>query len=264
VFGHRPRPSDLCRRGVCEAWRVRQIGTMTLLMPAERTPRPDAWTEPARAALEVSWREHAQPGRAGGAHLFASRRLDALWRAPWWWPYAFALPLAVGALVMSLADAIDVLALARRLGWALSGTLGWTLFEHCLHRFVFHAPGQSEVARAILLIVHGHHHVWPHDRGRLTATPWQAGLTIAPVYGMASALLPASDALALTSGFALAYVAYEAMHFIAHHGRPRSRLLRAIRAHHLRHHHEDPTSRWGISSPLWDHVLRTLPRAPRA
>jgi dihydroceramide fatty acyl 2-hydroxylase len=222
-------------------------------------PRADAWTEEARAALEVSWREHGQPGREGVAHLFASPLVDSMWRAPWWWPYALALPLALAALALSLVMANDTSAFVQRVGWMLAGALGWTLFEHCLHRYVFHARGQSEVARAILLIVHGHHHVWPKDRGRLTATPWQAGLTIAPVYGVMGALLPALDALALTSGFTLAYVAYEAMHFVAHHGRPRSRLLRAIRAHHLRHHHEDPTSRWGISSPLWDHVLRTLP-----
>jgi len=227
-------------------------------------PRADAWTEEARAALEVSWREHAQPGRDGVARLFAWPLVDSFWRAPWWWPYALALPLSLAALAVSLVSANDAFALVLRLGWMLAGALGWTLFEHCLHRFVFHARGESGVARAILLIVHGHHHVWPRDRGRLTATPWQAGLTIAPAYGAMAALLPGFDALALTSGFTLAYVAYEAMHFVAHHGRPRSRVLRAIRAHHLRHHHEDPTSRWGISSPLWDLVFRTLPRSGEA
>ncbi len=227
-------------------------------------PGTHAWTEEARVALEVRWREGPLPGREGEARLFASPRLDALWRAPWWWPYALALPLALGALAVSLADSPDASTLVQRLGWATAGVLAWTLFEHCLHRFVFHARGESAVTRAILLIVHGHHHVWPKDRGRLTATPWQAGLTIAPVYGVAAALLSQGDALALTAGFTLAYVGYEAMHFVAHHGKPRSRLLRAIRAHHLRHHHEDPTSRWGISSPLWDHVLGTLPREKSA
>jgi dihydroceramide fatty acyl 2-hydroxylase len=216
------------------------------------------FTDEARAALDAPWREEGLPGRDDDARLFASRALDAIWRAPFWWPYAVALPAGLGLGVASVcAEGGSVLA---RLGWSALGLLVWTLFEHALHRFVFHAPLRSEAARAVLLIVHGHHHVWPRDRGRLTATPWQAGLTWLLAYGGFRAVLAPGDALAATAGLGLGYVAYEAMHFVAHHGRPRARWLRAIRAHHLRHHHEDPTSRWGISSPLWDVILGTRPR----
>jgi dihydroceramide fatty acyl 2-hydroxylase len=226
------------------------------------TERAHPFTDEARAALELSWRDVGLPGRDGDARLFTSRAVDAIWRAPFWWPYAIALPAALGLGVASLGA--DGGSAPSRLAWAASGVIAWTLFEHVLHRFVFHAPLRSEAGRAILLIVHGHHHVWPRDRSRLTATPWQAGLTWLLAYGAFAALLGAGDALAATAGFGLGYVAYEAMHFVAHHGKPRARWLRTIRAHHLRHHHEDPTSRWGISSPLWDVVLRTRARARAA
>lgn len=220
------------------------------------TERAHPFTDEARDALALRWREEGQPGRDGDARLFASRAVDAIWRAPFWWPYVLALPAALALAVASMRTG----ATPATLGWAAFGAIAWTLFEHALHRFVFHAPFRSEAARAVLLIVHGHHHVWPRDRSRLTATPWQAALTWLLALGGFRTLLETADALAATAGFGLGYVAYEAMHFVAHHGKPRARWLRAIRAHHLRHHHEDPTSRWGISSPLWDVVFRTRPR----
>ncbi|GAB4110371.1 MAG: hypothetical protein OHK0013_46190 [Sandaracinaceae bacterium] len=224
--------------------------------------RTHPFTGEAREALALPWREKGLPGREGDARLFASRAIDAIWRAPSWWPYVVALPAAVALGIASELVEGSGSTLAR-LGLALGGALGWTLFEHALHRFVFHAPLRSEAGRAVLLIVHGHHHVWPRDRSRLTATPWQAALTWLLAYGAFRALLAPPHALAATAGFGLGYVAYEAMHFLAHHGRPRARWLRAIRAHHLRHHHVDPTSRWGISSPLWDVILGTRPRDRR-
>jgi sterol desaturase/sphingolipid hydroxylase (fatty acid hydroxylase superfamily) len=57
------------------------------------------------------------------------------------------------------------------------------------------------------------------------------------------------------AGAVLAYVAYEAVHYVVHFGQPRSSLLRALRRHHLAHHHVDARSRWGIGSPLWDVLL---------
>jgi sterol desaturase/sphingolipid hydroxylase (fatty acid hydroxylase superfamily) len=42
-----------------------------------------------------------------------------------------------------------------------------------------------------------------------------------------------------------------------HHGRVRGGWIGALRRHHMKHHHESPRSRWGIGSPLWDHVFET-------
>lgn len=54
------------------------------------------------------------------------------------------------------------------------------------------------------------------------------------------------------------YLAYEALHHRAHHERaPKSRVLRALVRHHLRHHYLAPDACWGISSPLWDWIFRT-------
>jgi sterol desaturase/sphingolipid hydroxylase (fatty acid hydroxylase superfamily) len=32
-----------------------------------------------------------------------------------------------------------------------------------------------------------------------------------------------------------------------------------LRSYHLRHHYEDEQTAYGVSTPLWDYVLRTIP-----
>ena len=137
------------------------------------------------------------------------------------------------------------------------GALGWTLLEYVMHRFLFHWPTRGDVGRVVTFVVHGHHHVTPREPSRLAATPVQFGSMIAAAYGLwVLALGPSTGALA-TAGTIAGYLAYEAIHHLAHHGRPRSRLARALVRHHLAHHYETPDRRWGISSPLWDWVFGT-------
>lgn len=217
------------------------------------------FTDESREAAQRDWRKVAQAPRdappVSGAHvqLFRLGWVDAIFRAPWWWPYVTLLPLTLGMLAMSARDALSE-------PWALLhvllGAFVWTLFEYLLHRFIFHMKGESEALKDVLLLLHGHHHIWPRERSRLTATPWQAALTLLLGWGLGQAL-SGTHAMLFLCGFSLAYVAYEAMHFYAHHGKPRGGFLRAFRAHHLRHHHESPSQKFGIGSPLWDWIFRS-------
>ena len=220
-----------------------------------------AWTEEVEEAVKRDWRSVPQAPRdapqTAKAHvqLFRLGWADAIFRAPWWWPYVSLLPMTLAVLGMSSLEAF-----AAGDGWALLhvlfGVLAWTLFEYLLHRFIFHMKGESEALKNALFLLHGHHHIWPRERSRLTATPWQAGLTLLLGWGLGQAC-SGPHAVFFLGGFSLAYVAYEAMHFYAHHGKPRGGLLRAFRAHHLRHHHEAPTQKFGIGSPLWDWIFRS-------
>ena len=220
-----------------------------------------AWTDEVAEAAKRDWRRIPQAPRdappTSGAHvqLFRLGWADAIFRAPWWWPYVSLLPIMLRLLVWASLQA-SLAGAAWALLYVPLGALAWTLFEYLLHRFIFHMKGESEALKNALFLLHGHHHVWPRERSRLTATPWQAGLTLLLGWGLGQACSGAY-ALLFLCGFALAYVAYEAMHFYAHHGKPRGRLLRAFRAHHLRHHHETPTGKYGIGSPLWDWIFRT-------
>lgn len=211
-------------------------------------------TEEALDAAASPWDREGGQSRRGRAALYRSRVLDAIFTiAPPWLPYVVMGPIVIAMLT----DGVLALEPGPLALCVLGGALTWSLVEYAMHRFLFHAPARSEAARVVLLLVHGHHHVWPDDPRRVAATPLQFGSLALLLFGAFSLALPAMQAHAAFGGAMLAYLAYEAVHFYAHHGRARDGVLGALRRYHMRHHHEDPRSRWGIGSPLWDLVLRT-------
>ena len=54
------------------------------------------------------------------------------------------------------------------------------------------------------------------------------------------------------------------MHYYLHHFVPKSDLGKRLREQHMRHHFQDHRFGYGVSSPLWDVVFRTLPRTRRS
>ena len=54
------------------------------------------------------------------------------------------------------------------------------------------------------------------------------------------------------------------MHYYLHHFVPKSDLGKRLREQHMRHHFQDHRFGYGVSSPLWDAVFRTLPRTRRS
>ena len=49
-----------------------------------------------------------------------------------------------------------------------------------------------------------------------------------------------------------------------HHHVPKTKLGKRLREQHMRHHFQDHRYGYGVSSPLWDVVFRTLPQKPAA
>lgn len=210
-------------------------------------------TPEARAAA-LSWRMPGFTPQQGEVALFRNRALDLLTRSHPAHPYAVVLPIALGCLGRALALGLPA---ARVAVLAACGWLVWSFLEYAMHRWLFHAEVRSETARIAVLLAHGHHHVWPRDRRRIAATPIQLGSCALLLSGLFDLALDGPSSWAALGGALFGYVAYEAVHWTAHHSRPRSRLLRTLRAHHLRHHHLSPHARWGIGSPLWDWVFRS-------
>lgn len=213
------------------------------------------------AARNEPWRPRPGAGRARPLRFFRRAALEPLGRTHPALPFALLGPVA-GWLVdrsAALADAPGAPSLPARLGLFLAGVLGWTLVEYVMHRFWFHLTPRADWARVAMLFVHGHHHLVPDDPHRLVATPWQIGSLLLLVGGIVGAALPWLVFLPVAAGFVVGYLAYEALHYRAHHARPRTRLGRALQRHHLLHHAGVAEGRWGISTPLWDWVFRTLP-----
>lgn len=129
------------------------------------------------------------------------------------------------------------------LSWCLLGALLWSLLEYGLHRFSFH----RQLRRA-----HWTHHAAPRDY--IGVSGWWVSLLLAALLGLALA----TDLAALFAGFALAYQAYLLAHYLMH--RPESRwhpLVRGLARNHDLHHRHGVEKNFGVTSPLWDHLLGT-------
>jgi sterol desaturase/sphingolipid hydroxylase (fatty acid hydroxylase superfamily) len=151
-------------------------------------------------------------------------------------------------------------------GMALIGVLAWTLLEYVLHRWVFHFPfsGESETQRDVGYLIHGVHHDYPWDRDRLVMPPLLSiplALLLGEIFWH---LLGAHAFFPFFAGLVAGYVWYDLSHYAIHHRKPRTALGRYVRQHHLVHHFGPPGQGYGVTSPLWDLVLGTMPRSRRA
>jgi sterol desaturase/sphingolipid hydroxylase (fatty acid hydroxylase superfamily) len=139
------------------------------------------------------------------------------------------------------------------------GILAWTLTEYGLHRWVFHWTEDTPAGRRIHFLLHGVHHDFPSDKDRLVMP---LGLSV-PLgclfYCLFVAVGGATIGEPFFAGFVLGYLAYDGGHYAIHHLPLHSRIGRALKKHHMLHHHVDHDGGFGVSTPLWDLVFRTMP-----
>lgn len=130
----------------------------------------------------------------------------------------------------------------------LAGLLLWTFLEYLLHRFAFHgfAP-------------HHRHHEAPREVRYILAPLWFSLTATAVIYGVLGLVSGAWRESALAGvGMIAGYLAYEAVHLRIHSRAAGGRALRFLRKHHYYHHFASDRVHYGVTSPLWDHLFRTL------
>ena len=66
-----------------------------------------------------------------------------------------------------------------------------------------------------------------------------------------------SSLLVLMAGLLVGYLGYDMGHYAWHHARLRAGWLQYLKRYHLAHHYQDMDSRFGVSQPLWDWILRS-------
>jgi sterol desaturase/sphingolipid hydroxylase (fatty acid hydroxylase superfamily) len=148
----------------------------------------------------------------------------------------------------------------------LVGLFVWTFAEYALHRYVFHFRPHTPWQERVSFLFHGVHHAQPMSKTRLVMPP-AVSIPLALVfygafYLILSVLLGMSHWVApLFSGFIAGYLVYDMLHYSTHHYRLPLRAWQFIRQHHMRHHAQTPDMRFGVSSPLWDIVLGTMPKS---
>lgn len=139
----------------------------------------------------------------------------------------------------------------------LAGLLTWTITEYFLHRFVFHYHPTSEFGKKLHFIFHGVHHDYPRDKKRLVMPP-SASIPLATLfYFLFSLLLEKNFLFAFFPGFLLGYLVYDMLHYAMHHHNFKNPVLKRIKQHHMLHHYQDPTKGYGVSSSLWDIILKS-------
>lgn len=210
--------------------------------------------------------------------IFGSDLLEFFSHVHWTVPHMIYVPVIVIVVALAARD----LTAATVAGYLVLGALIWTPFEYFAHRFIFHAgptietevrdivaglePGEPALRhmrtyrQKHYFIAHGVHHDFPNDTKRLVMPPsvsiplgvlffvlfrWIAG----PVTG-----------LPLFAGFVAGYLVYDTVHYAVHHFSLHNPVMLYLKKHHYRHHYNDSTRDFGVSSPMWDVLMGTFSR----
>jgi sterol desaturase/sphingolipid hydroxylase (fatty acid hydroxylase superfamily) len=120
-------------------------------------------------------------------------------------------------------------------------------------------PALPSLRHKFYFLVHGVHHDYPNDSGRLVMPP-SVSIPLALLFFVLSRWLLGPVAPAAFGGFVAGYLVYDTTHYLTHHSTGRTALGRYQKKRHFRHHYYDSTRNFGVSSPLWDLVLGTMGR----
>jgi len=140
----------------------------------------------------------------------------------------------------------------------VSGLAGWSLMEYILHRFILHIDDYIPGLKRFHYILHGAHHENPKDDERLFIPPVPGAVVAGLMFGFWYLFL-GWGALAFMAGICSGYLVFSFMHYTIHTN-PKTVLFRKMCIHHTLHHYKDRTKAFGVTSPLWDKVFRTMPQ----
>lgn len=198
-------------------------------------------------------------------HRVEVRGKARLFRHPWLEALSRTSPsltlLAYTPLVLGIAyvgwQRYDI-SIIEFMGYGLLGVLTWTLMEYTLHRYVFHYINDHTVVQRFHYVVHGVHHHYPKDKGRLFMPP-VPGYFIATLLFSGWYLLLGTTAFAFFPGLLIGYLGYVFIHYAIHTYRKPQNILSYVWDHHNLHHFKHPNKAFGVSTPLWDIVFSTMP-----
>ena len=197
---------------------------------------------------------------AASPPMFENRLLDFFSRVHPAVPALIFVPVIVATVLLAADRGYG----AGKIALLLAGGIGfWTLLEYWLHRLVFHWEPDHPLGSRLHFVIHGVHHDHPNDRFRLVMPP-AASIPLALIFlGVFVLALGTPAAYPAFGGLLAGYLAYDYTHFHLHHHTPRTTLGKRLREQHMRHHFQDHRYGFGVSSPLWDYVFRTVPRKRR-
>ncbi|WP_258103225.1 sterol desaturase family protein [Marinoscillum sp. MHG1-6] len=141
----------------------------------------------------------------------------------------------------------------------VGGLLTFTLVEYIMHRFVFHLTPHTPKQEKFAYTVHGVHHDYPKDKDRL-AMPPPLSLLLAAGFFFLFRLIMGDFVFGFLPGFLMGYASYLWVHYMVHAFKPPKNFFKVLWVHHGIHHYKDENNAFGVSSPLWDYIFRTMPK----
>ncbi|WP_143962452.1 sterol desaturase family protein [Litoribacter populi] len=198
-----------------------------------------------------------RPDNSGSAKMFDNPVLEKMSRTHISIP--IAMFLGIGTLSLYFAITITEIPYSVGLGVSLIGLLAFTLVEYVMHRYFFHMEPDSKLKDKLQYSVHGVHHDYPKDKDRLAMPPFISAF-YAFVFYVVFTLLMNDYALYFLPGFLVGYSLYLGVHYTVHAYQPPKNFLKILWVNHAIHHYKDPDVAFGVSSPLWDYILGTMPK----
>lgn len=198
-----------------------------------------------------------RPDNNGSAQMFKNPVLEKLSRTH------ISIPITMFLLISAISFYYAVTTTSINLGIGLlvllTGLLAFTFVEYMMHKHFFHMEPDTPAKDKLQYTVHGVHHDYPKDKDRLAMPPFISAAYALIFYG-AFTLLMGDFALFFLPGFLLGYAAYLGVHYAVHAYQPPKNFLKILWVNHAVHHYKDPDAAFGVSSPLWDFLLGTMPK----
>lgn len=185
--------------------------------------------------------------------MFESDFIDAFSRVPWFVVPILYVPIIAGLFAYGVVSGVSLAVAIPLFG---AGFFVWTLTEYWLHRTLFHWIPATSWGPKMHFILHGVHHDWVNDRYRLVMPP-AASLALGVLFYALYYALMGVLAFPFFAGKVAGYLTYDMIHYYVHHGRPSTKMMKRLKAHHMNHHHNKDGRKYGVSSTVWDHVFGT-------
>lgn len=197
-----------------------------------------------------------RPDNFGSVRMFDNPILERLSRTH------ISIPISMFG-ILSIVSFFYALDTAIPLGTGLlvifTGYIFFTFVEYMMHKYFFHMEPNTPTKDKLQYSVHGVHHDYPKDKDRLAMPPFVSAAYAVIAY-LVFKLIMGDFAFYFLPGFLIGYASYLGVHYIVHAFNPPKNFLKVLWVNHAIHHYKDPDVAFGVSTPLWDIILGTMPK----
>jgi len=197
-----------------------------------------------------------KPNHKGTAQVFKSPLLEKLSRTHIAVPISIFILISIGLITYGFIHGF--ITVLSAIGLFFIGWFIFTFVEYMAHRYLFHMNTDTDIKKDIQYKFHGVHHDYPKDKDRLAMPPF-VSLFIASVFFFIFKLIFGQFVFGIVSGFLFGYALYLFVHYAVHAFAPPKNFLKTLWINHSIHHYKDDNAAYGVSSPLWDYILGTMP-----